>query len=650
MGRPFADEVAELEQTHLWACEASVDKLSNAIENILSRPLLAVGSGGSLTTATVASSLFRDASTQLSFSVTPLAMTSMRNALRNSSVFIATAGGSNPDVVGALRIAAKSEASKVLAICARTGTKLASEAAKFSNVCVEEFAVQSNGDGFLATNSLWASSVLLVRAFAKASGAKVSIPKKLSRLVNKTRWQDFVDGVAKHSEALWQRETLVVLYGPASHAAAVDLESKLSEAALSNVWIADYRHFAHGRHHWFAKRAGSSAVVAFIEPHESVLARRTLAELPTDIPQLQIRLPDDQTSLLYALAHVFPITIGAGKARSIDPGRPGVPAFGRSIYHLNAFGRMSADPKLVDELEAAAIQRKSSTSLSLLANRGVLDEWRKIYVEYLKRLQESSYHAIVFDYDGTLCDASERFSGARGEVINELKRLLGAGIEIGIATGRGRSVREALQDSLPRKFWKQVLVGYYNGGQIGSLGDDTCPDGSTGVLPSFKDVFDSLNVSTRLKSIATIEGRLKQITITAKTGTEVEECWQLANHLVHTNGHGGVQFVRSSHSLDVLPSQVCKLAVVDQLQASHLKTRVLAIGDMGCWPGNDYLLLSHPYSLSVDQVSPDPSSCWNLASPGISGVKATLEYVAKLRCRNGTARLRLRHLERRKNA
>ena len=52
---------------------------------------------------------------------------------------------------------------------------------------------------------------------------------------------------------------------------------------------------------------------------------------------------------------------------------------------------------------------------------------------------------------------------------NELIRLLDVGIHLGIATGRGKSVREALQASLPETLWPLVFVGYYNGAEVAAL-------------------------------------------------------------------------------------------------------------------------------------------------------------------------------------
>ena len=56
----------------------------------------------------------------------------------------------------------------------------------------------------------------------------------------------------------------------------------------------------------------------------------------------------------------------------------------------------------------------------------------------------------------------------------------------------------------------------------------------------------------------------------------------------------------------------------------------LCIGDKGEWPGNDFELLSSRYSLSVDEVSSDPDTCWNIASLGIKNSDATYEYLRRL--------------------
>ena len=72
MVRPFKSEVEELEDTYLWARTASVESLARRIALISGRPLFAVGSGGSLTTASIAADLFRDLELGFSTAITPL--------------------------------------------------------------------------------------------------------------------------------------------------------------------------------------------------------------------------------------------------------------------------------------------------------------------------------------------------------------------------------------------------------------------------------------------------------------------------------------------------------------------------------------------------------------------------------------------------
>lgn len=177
MRRSFSEEIGELPETYRWACGVGVEPLSRKITRLLGRPLLAVGSGGSLTTAAIAAGLFRDLGRGFSSAITPLELAARSTTLRGTSVFIATAGGSNPDVIGALRVAATGEAAHVLVLCAKVGSRLAAVSSKYSNVSIEEFDSPSPRDGFLATNSLLASAVLLTRAFASANNISVKLPR-----------------------------------------------------------------------------------------------------------------------------------------------------------------------------------------------------------------------------------------------------------------------------------------------------------------------------------------------------------------------------------------------------------------------------------------------------------------------------------------
>lgn len=97
----------------------------------------------------------------------------------------------------------------------------------------------------------------------------------------------------------------------------------------------------------------------------------------------------------------------------------------------------------------------------------------------------------------------------------------------------------------------------------------------------------------------------------------------------------GIRLFESSHSIDIVAPNVSKKNLIYRLQKqisdSQLTGNILCIGDRGEWPGNDFELLSSPYSLSVDTVSPDPNSCWNLNLLSCRGVVGTMTYLRALR-------------------
>jgi hypothetical protein len=98
---------------------------------------------------------------------------------------------------------------------------------------------------------------------------------------------------------------------------------------------------------------------------------------------------------------------------------------------------------------------------------------------------------------------------------------------------------------------------------------------------------------------------------------------------------------RSSHSIDIVPVGVSKMNVVQRLRDTIGNVPVLAIGDRGRWPGNDYELLREPFALGVDEISVDPSTCWHLGAPGQRGPTVTLDYLGALLTDGGRLRLQL---------
>jgi hypothetical protein len=206
--------------------------------------------------------------------------------------------------------------------------------------------------------------------------------------------------------------------------------------------------------------------------------------------------------------------------------------------------------------------------------------------------------------------------------------LIAAGTPLGIATGRGKSVREAMQAALAPRDWKRVWIGYYNGGLVARLDDDTQPNTDRDVVPSLQ------TAAAALKKLANEELNLtvrpEQITIEARSPQDVTELWSGIVRCLEEAQVTGVKVVASTRSVDVIPVTTTKLALLAALDNVRPSSKVLCIGDRPCWPGNDAQLLSEEFSLSVDEVDGNPRSVWNLAPAGVLGAAALRYYLGRI--------------------
>ena len=639
MGKPFAEELNSLPGTFEWASQQPLDGIVRSVRALSSLPLIAAGSGGSYTAAHLACALHGAYTRRMAQAMTPLQLVSTPTDLRDLGIFIPTAGGKNPDVLGTFRHLVSEEPRSLMVWCATLESPLASIAAKYRFVDLHEFLLPCGKDGFLAVNSLLAFAVLLARSYAAAVGSsETPLPRSFDELIADRSWSN-PDEIDARCAGLWGRETLIVLHGPSTLPAAVDIESKLTEAALGSVQLADYRHFAHGRHHWIAKRRTGSAVLAIICDDDRRIAESMLALIPSDVPIVHLDVPHSGwLAGMSATARGFFLAASVGRSRGIDPGDPGVPSFGRDIYHLNVYKAPPDDGPLLPD-ERLVIERKARVKIADLMRTARLDGWREAYRAACSALYETVFCGLAVDYDGTLCHESERFDPLPEVMANEFGRLLRGQVRIGIATGRGKSVRHSLQKALPEKLWERVVIGYYNGAEIGMLGDDACPDDANVAAPELKDVVERLDRDPLIRRLAKMTVRRRQITLEPAEGFFPGPLWDYVHSLlIGLDGNEAIA-LRSGHSVDIVSPQSSKLAVVEQVRQMAGSGQVLRIGDRGRWPGNDYALLDHAHALSADEVSPDPSGGWNIAPAGHRGAQATLGYLRSLKATRGGLRL-----------
>ena len=120
------------------------------LESSYDLPLLAVGSGGSLTAAHMAA-LLHEKTGMVSKSITPLELLSNRTSFRKTSILLLTAGGRNSDILTSFKYAATSEPRQLMAICTRTKSPLSNLAKEFRYARFLDFDVPSGKDGFLVS-------------------------------------------------------------------------------------------------------------------------------------------------------------------------------------------------------------------------------------------------------------------------------------------------------------------------------------------------------------------------------------------------------------------------------------------------------------------------------------------------------------------
>lgn len=641
MGKPFDIEVDALPETYRWAVSQPIDRLARAIDRLQAHPLYAVGSGGSYSVCQFASHLHGVFSAKPAAALTPLQSRSSRTPIATSGIIVPTAGGNNPDVVGIVRHLAQQEPEALIILCGNSRSKVVAQATQYPIAECIAYDLPTGRDGFLATNSLLAFCVLLARAYCEASGHSFDLAKDFHSFLGKDSARSRPDKPHRKFVSLLERDTLVILYGPSTQSAAIDLESKFTESALGHVQICDFRQFAHGRHHWLAKRAEQSAILSLECIGDRTVASQTLATLPKTVTQMRLNIPyDGWRADIAAICEGMYIVQAAGHFRQIDPGRPGVPPFGRRLYHANAFRRISSkDSGCI--WTARAIERKASETLERLASDGRLRFWRDSHDNVIARITSARFGGVVLDYDGTLCSEDGRFDPLPDSIVDCLSELLTSGFVVGVATGRGKSVRLRLRESINKKLWRGIIVGYYNGSEVMPLASEDQPDGADRVGEALRPLAEAIQ-SDPLLAQGKVTLRKHQITLERIQGLSLDALCEHAMALVNRTSPSAFRVMRSGHSVDVVSVHTSKLTVVERVQELSARgTEVLRIGDRGRWPGNDAQLLASPYGLSVHEVSSDSQSCWHLAPPGYRGWKATVWYFQHLAATPKGLRLRL---------
>jgi hypothetical protein len=633
MASRYDAELDNLGATYEAALSADISTIKAAIAAASDSSIIAVGSGGSFTVASLLCNLHEKYTGRVSRPSTPLEIICNPNLAAASPVFLISAEGKNPDAPEALERARRHSARAVHVFTNRSTSRLIECAERLGDISTHVFELVQK-DGYLATNSLLLNAVLIARAYGELDKDEEQVPPSIEALrLGEQRIDTWLATADSFVRDAVRRKGLIIAFSPLVRPVATDLESKLSESALLYCQLADLRSFAHGRHLWLAERPNDCAILTLVEPSLNALWQSMRALLPSEVPSLTMPLSGAKPrDLLAGLVAGMRLVGIIAREAGMDPGKPHVPQFGIDLHYADL-------PTLIpppDDEGNGAEQSKYAVlgaRWPSVERRGIM---RRALAGFTAKLEQQVFRAIVFDYDGVLSSSQRYDSPPSNEIVGHLIRIVEAGVIVGIASGRGGSIREHLRECVPPSMWGKIHLGLYN---CGSMSD-------------VATISDTHETSEFLSHVTRIVRRLKalgvpiedirtthpyQVSVRFRRGVNVEGNWFVIADALGQAGLDMSRVVRSKHSVDILGPHVNKSHLIAYI-AQRLRVdpyQVLTMGDQGAWPGNDSSLLDHRFSLSVDQPSRRLDRGWKVAPSHKRDVDATLWYLERIQLRDG---------------
>lgn len=629
----YEQELGQLEATYKLALSADVASLCTAIAGASESSIIGVGSGGSYTVASLLCNLHEIFTGRVSRSSTPLEIICNPNLASASPVFLISAEGKNPDIVEVLLRARYQSARAIHILTNRRDSPLMQHVASLSDISPHIFELVQK-DGYLATNSLLLNSLLVARAYGELDRGDPLSSDLRDLKIDGVAPEVWVANAADFIGEAIARRQIIITYSPLLRPVAYDLESKLSEAALLYCQLADLRSFAHGRHLWLSERPKDCTILALIEPSMEQLWVAMKALFPADVPVQTLRLggtrPQD---LITGLVAQMYLVAGIARAQNRDVGQPAVQSFGKDMHYMQLDQIIARPDRPNDYGERTKFEVLGARWPSIV-NRGPM---RRALDAYRDTIRKQKFRAVIFDYDGTLCPSVRRHLPPPDRINQQLLRLINSGVTVAIASGRGGSVREDLQKCLPTDLWAKVKLGLYNSGWIGGLDSDYNPSpGSSEFLSHVTRIVNGLrDIGVPIEEVKPTHPY--QVSVRFREGVSTEQMWFVFGDALRSAGLDLSRMVRSKHSIDILAHNVAKTRLIaDIIQKNNFGPyEVLTIGDQGAWPGNDYSLLEHRYSLSVDFPSRRLDRGWKFAPDHKRNVDATVWYLERLSISEG---------------
>lgn len=354
----FSSKLDRLIETVELGVRADIGDLAEAFRASSRKLVFAVGSGGATVGAEYVAMCRNTLQAAPTFVCTPLEFALNTQDLGGAEVWLFSANGKNPDIMAAFDSATTRQASVVHVLTVNEQCLFIREAERLANVHVHVLPVADHKDGFLATHSLLAMAISLLRAAGRCLDGPVNreIEEAVLSAAQMSLDHEHRKWLASRFESLAETDTLLLLFDPRLSPAALTIESSAWETAICPVQSTDFRNFAHGRHVWLAQR-GENTLILSLTGAETRDVWRDIDELiPLHLRRVQYDYDNcgrfqnflgilDGLCFVEAMAH----------ARRIDPGKPTVGRFGRAIYEAPSL------KDLVSHLTPAVRKKQAET-------------------------------------------------------------------------------------------------------------------------------------------------------------------------------------------------------------------------------------------------------------------------------------------------
>jgi len=605
MGKPYCEELDRIPQTLQWATACVIDQSMAPPWD--RSPIVTVGSGGSFTAADFAARAFQTRRHYICIASSPLEYLRYSAELGAHHTVLLSAEGKNPDIRTAAAAALRN-ATSTIAITCQLETPLSEVLAGRANARTVETASPWGRDGYLATNSLVATCVVLA-GLNKLDIDVVAAVEEFQRARRDLRLRELVGHVTNGRK-------LLAIHGTAGTTAAIDLECKFAEATFGTVQRTDLRQFAHGRHLQLIQGKEQYAIIAYVNQSELDLWAAVQRHLPKEVPIFTCVLPSALAdAAIQGLLFTFALLESVSDRLGVDPGQPAVPKFARQIYALETSSYVRPTYRSTENAKLVALFRKGIATTRLIA----------ALEAYMDRLARARFRGLVLDFDGTCCETPHRLEGIRPELGKELNRLLEAGMVLAFASGRGDSLHDDLRKKVAKHLWDRVLLGCHSGSSRVRLSEPWQEGPRCTAMSAVEADLTQQGIDGKTYTLRSHSG---QLTIESNDPQHLQKAFVTACRVMAF--HSGWRTFRSAHSIDVLAPTASKAIVANWLArelVADANSELLRIGDRGEIFGNDSELLSSGLSLTVDGASLDEDTCWLLGNRCASASERTLAYL-----------------------